>query len=104
MTPLRFPAGKVLTRLDDVGQEFFVIITGEARVMRGEQRLAHLGPGSFFGEMALLDGGKRSATVVTDTAVEVFVLSEREFADLLRQSQTVGQNMLRIMSQRLRAA
>jgi len=104
MTPVILPAGRSLTRLGDIGREFFVIVDGAASVLRDDERVASLGPGAFVGEMALLDGGRRTATVVADTNVEVFVLSEREFDELLRRSPTVAHNMLRILSQRLRAA
>jgi voltage-gated potassium channel len=104
MTPLEFPAGRVLTHFNEVGREFFVITSGSASVTRGDEVLAHVGRGSFFGEMALLDGGRRTATVAADTTMEAFVLSEHEFTALLRQSPTVAHNLLRAMSQRLRAA
>jgi CRP-like cAMP-binding protein len=102
MTKLEVAAGRVLTRVDDRGHEFFIISAGQAEVRRDDQLLARLGPGSFFGEMALLDGGVRTATVIAATPLEVYVLSEREFRKLLASSTTVANNMLRVMSRRLR--
>jgi CRP-like cAMP-binding protein len=104
MILLEFPAGRTLTRADERGHEFFIIAAGHAEVRRDDRLVATLGPGSFFGEMALLDGGVRSATVIAATPIEVYVLSEREFRELLHTSTTVAKNMLRTMTQRLRRA
>jgi CRP-like cAMP-binding protein len=103
-TKIEFPPGRVLTRVGDRGREFFIISDGYADVRRDDQMIATLGPGSFFGEMALLDGGVRSATVTATTRLEVHVLSEREFRCLLSSSSTVTHNMLRVMAERLRDA
>ncbi len=54
-TPLDVPAGKVLTAEGEIGREFFVVVSGRAEATRGGVRLATVEPGSFFGEMALLD-------------------------------------------------
>jgi CRP-like cAMP-binding protein len=102
MTKIDIAAGRVLTRADEQGHEFFIVSSGLAEVRRDGQLVATLGPGSFFGEMALLDGGVRTATVIAATPLEAYVLSEREFRELLASSPTVAHNMLRTLSQRLR--
>jgi CRP-like cAMP-binding protein len=104
MTKVEFAAGRALTRVDEPGHEFFIVSSGLAEVRRDDQLVATLGPGSFFGEMALLDGGVRTATVIAATPLEAYVLSEREFRQLLASSTTVAHNMLRTMTQRLRRA
>lgn len=104
MTGVDVPAGRVLTRLGERGEEFFVIANGHAEVRYQGHLVARLGRGSFFGEMALLDGGLRTATVLAATPMELYVLSEREFRELLDSSPAVARNMLRTMSTRLRNA
>jgi voltage-gated potassium channel len=104
ITELHVPAGRVLTRADEIGREFFVIADGHAEVRRDGRLITTLGRGSFFGEMALLDGAHRSATVVAATPLDVHVAGEREFHELLRCAPTVAQNMLRTLSRRLRDA
>ena len=74
---------RVLVEQDATGHECFVILEGEATVKRGGRKLATLGPGDHFGELALLDGGPRTATVVANTPLTVLVLGQREFAGIL---------------------
>src|SRR5689334_18507407 len=74
-TPLSVPAGHVLAREGDKGGEFAVIVDGTATVTRAGQTIGTLRTGTFFGEMALLDGGPRVATVVSDTAMTLLVMS-----------------------------
>ena len=67
-TEMEFPAGKALTTQGETGRHFMVIVEGEAEVSRDGTQIALLGPGSFFGEMSLLDGQPRTATVTTREA------------------------------------
>ena len=83
MTPISFPAGKVLCREGDVGREAFLIVSGSASVRRGDKMVAMVGPGDIIGERALLGGWFRNATVVTDEPVTALVMSRREIASLL---------------------
>src|SRR2546426_5508306 len=78
-------SGKVLVEEGKPGHEFFLILDGEASVKRGSKRIARLGPGRYFGELALLDRGPRSATVVADTGMDLLVLGQREFGALIDQ-------------------
>src|SRR5690349_20693638 len=66
-------AGKVLVEEGDFGRHLYVILGGEALVTRGDRRLARLGPGDWFGELAFLDGSPRSATVTAGTDMRVMV-------------------------------
>src|ERR1700681_4887590 len=88
-TPLDFGAGKVLCREGERGDEFFVIVDGEVAVTSAAGRVATMGPGDFFGEMALLDGGPRIATVTTTTPARMLVLTRQEFNALLERVPTV---------------
>src|SRR3954453_1087333 len=82
-TQLRFPAGETLARQGQNGHEFMVIVEGTARVEISGQTVATLGSGDFFGEIALLDGGPRTATVVAETDLVAEVIGQREFASLV---------------------
>lgn len=97
-------AGTVLTRAGEPGDEFFLIIDGIARADVSTDRHVLLHPGEFFGEMSLLDGGPRSATVVADTPVRLLVISRRHFAVLLRDVPGLTQTILVTLSQRVRKA
>jgi CRP-like cAMP-binding protein len=76
--------GKVLTRQGDFGHEFFVIEKGTAAVTRDGAPVADLGPGDFFGEMALLDEDRRTATVTATSPMTVIIMTRASFRDLDR--------------------
>jgi CRP/FNR family cyclic AMP-dependent transcriptional regulator len=97
-------AGAVLTRAGERGDEFFLIIDGSARVELSPDRQAALGPGTFFGEMSLLDGGPRSATVIASTPVRLLVISRRNFAELLKDVPGLTRTLLVTLSRRVRQA
>jgi CRP/FNR family cyclic AMP-dependent transcriptional regulator len=75
-------AGKVLAREGDIGQEFFVIEAGTAEVTRGGDTLAQLGPGDFFGEMALLEEDRRVATVTATSDMTLIVMNRSSFRSI----------------------
>jgi CRP/FNR family transcriptional regulator, cyclic AMP receptor protein len=77
-------AGKVLAREGDFGQEFFIIDSGTAEVSRGGQRIGELGPGDFFGEMALLEEQRRTATVTATSPMSLIVMTRSSFRTLDR--------------------
>jgi len=72
---VRVPEGKHVVDEGDYSNELFVIIDGEAAVTRGDEHLADLGPGDFFGEMGVLANERRSATVVAKTPLQVLTLA-----------------------------
>jgi CRP-like cAMP-binding protein len=86
------------------GHEFYLIMSGQATVRRNGRKVATLGPGQYFGELALLDRGPRSATVTADTDVELAILSQREFWGVLDQVPNVSEKLLVSMARRLREA
>ena len=101
-TELDVKAECVLTKRGDAGLEFFVVVEGSATAARKGVEIAHLGPGSFFGELALLDGGPRTATVVARTDMSLLVLSRGEFYSLLTSAPSVARKILTELGHRLR--
>lgn len=97
-------AGKTLTQEGRSGGEFFVILSGDAEVKRGGRNVANLGAGDYFGEIALLDNGARTATVVAKTPLRCLVLSPGQFQDVLYQDATIAVTMLHAVVRRLRAS
>jgi CRP/FNR family transcriptional regulator, cyclic AMP receptor protein len=80
---VRVKAGQVLIHQGETGREFFAIVEGTARVIRNGRKIARLGPGEAFGELALLDRAPRNATVVAESDMELLVLGQREFAKIV---------------------
>jgi CRP/FNR family transcriptional regulator, cyclic AMP receptor protein len=100
----RFHDRTAIVRAGEPGDTLYVVLDGEARVrVRGAPELT-LGTGSFFGEMALLDGGPRSATVVADGPVVCLAITQARFAKVLRAEPTIAIAMLRELAARLRTA
>jgi CRP-like cAMP-binding protein len=99
---LDVPAGTVLAEQGTIGHEFFVIAEGSASASRSGKWLARLDPGSFFGELALLDGGERTATVTADTELSLIVLSRSEFLSLQSSAPSVAYKILVELGSRLR--
>jgi CRP-like cAMP-binding protein len=97
-------AGTEIVTEDTIGHEFYLVLSGEATVRRNGRKVATLGPGSYFGELALLDRGPRSATVIANTDMEVVVISQREFMSVLDQVPPVSTKLLASMAARLREA
>jgi CRP/FNR family transcriptional regulator, cyclic AMP receptor protein len=98
------PEGKVLTRQGESGWECFVIAEGRAKATMRGRGTAKLGPGSFFGEMSLLDHGPRTATVRAETDMVLLVLSSREFSSLVMEVPTVARRIMQTLAERLREA
>jgi len=98
------PAGTMLTRADEPGDEFFLILDGTASVDVAAETRVPLRPGAFFGEMSLLDGGPRSATIVAETPVRLLVISRRNFSVLLQDVPGLTQSLLVTLSRRVRQA
>jgi CRP-like cAMP-binding protein len=94
----------VLARLGHPGEEFFLILDGTARVDVSARKRSRLGPGQYFGEMSLLDGGPRSASVVAETPLRLLVIKRRDFSTLLREATELTQNLLVTLSHRVRHA
>jgi CRP/FNR family cyclic AMP-dependent transcriptional regulator len=98
------PAGSVLVREGRQGFEFFVISSGDARVVIDGRTVATLRPGDHFGELALLACTARDATVVSETAMELVVIEVRSFRGLLAASPSFARGMLEALALRLQAS
>lgn len=98
------PAGRVVTEEGQPGREFFLVVHGRATVKIRGRKVGSLGSGDCFGEMALLDQGPRSATVVADTDMELMVLDSRSFSALIDEVPSVARKLFRQLAERLRAS
>jgi CRP-like cAMP-binding protein len=101
---LDVPPGRVLVTEGRTGREFFLILEGEATVRRNGRKVATLGPGQYFGELALIDRGPRSASVESASDMKLLVLGQREFAGLLESMPGVAAKLLSGLAHRLREA
>ena len=104
LTTVKIAAGEVVTREGSHGGEFMVIVEGSATVSVQGSDVATLGPGDFFGEVALLDGGPRTATVTAATDLVAQVMSHREFDQMLHDVPGLARDLLVGVAGRLRAA
>jgi CRP-like cAMP-binding protein len=103
-TPLDIPAGRTIIEEGAPGKEFFVIDSGTAVVKRNGRKIATLSTGAAFGELALLDGGPRTATVVAESDLSVLILTRQEFAGLLDEVPGLSRKLLQGLAKRLREA
>lgn len=101
---LDFPAGKVLCREGHSGGDFFVLLSGQAEVTQGGTPVRRLGAGEFFGEIALLDNGPRSATVTVTEPARALVLGPTQFRDVMHQNGEIAATLLHAVVQRLRSS
>jgi len=102
MDELEVPAGKTLCEQGAVGREAFIIVQGTAEVRRNGKKIATLGPGACVGELALLDHGPRTATVVAGTDITLLVMSAREFASIIEAVPPIGRKILKALASRVR--
>jgi CRP/FNR family cyclic AMP-dependent transcriptional regulator len=96
------PAGTVLTREGQTGGLLFVIIDGEAEVIRNGKKIGTLGAGDVVGELSLIDGRARSANVRAVTDVDVLEITQDDFQHLVRQSPEFVRNLLGALAARIR--
>ena len=97
-------AGRRLATVGESGHELFVVVEGYATVSAGRGRRARIGPGEFFGEMSLVDGGPRSANVDAETDMRLLVVGRREFWELLHEAPSLGRKIMETLSRRVRDA
>jgi CRP-like cAMP-binding protein len=99
-----FEAGHAVAKEGKGAAGFFVIESGEATVsVRGEER-GKLGPGDYFGEIALIDDGGRSATITADSDLHCYGLTSWEFRPLVESNASIAWKLLETLAKRLRAA
>ena len=94
------PAGYSLLEEGRFPHEFFIVLDGQVEVTKDGEPLATLGPGDFFGEIALLEDERRTATVVATTPVRVAVMGAREFDSIVEQMPTVAARLDTVMRER----
>jgi CRP-like cAMP-binding protein len=99
---LTLDQGKEFVTQGEVGREAFIIVEGTADVLRGGTKIAQLGPGAVVGELALLDHGPRTASVVAATPITVLVLGPREFSGLLDEVPTLTHKILANLATKVR--
>jgi CRP/FNR family cyclic AMP-dependent transcriptional regulator len=108
-TRQKYKKGNIVVLEQESGAALFVIITGKVKVVRMDEDgreviLSMFGPGEFFGEMSLLDGLARSASVVATVKSELFMIHRRDFLELLNEFPTVTISLLAELAMRLRKA
>ena len=97
---LVFPAGRTLIEQGAAGREFIVVLDGDVEVRR-DGNLLPRGDASYFGEVALLTGAPRHATVTTTTQVDALVITARAFDHLVANSQTIRRKVIASLASRL---
>lgn len=100
---LSFPAGQLIVSKGQVGNGLYIVVTGGASAMAGQERLARFGPGDFFGELTVIDQQPRSANVVADEPTTCLALASWDLLALLRQDDQLALNLLTALAKRLRA-
>ncbi len=97
-----FPADRVIARQGEIGTGFFVVVEGMVRVSRDGDVLARLGPGEFFGELSVLDGGPRVAQVAAEGPTRCLAIASWDFERVLREEPGLALSVLRVVAGRLR--
>jgi CRP-like cAMP-binding protein len=95
------PAGRVLIREGALGREFMVIVEGGVEVRRKGRKINQLAAGDFIGEMALISGAPRNATVTTTQTTSLLVVTDRQFWDLLERAPDLQTSVIKAMGERL---
>ncbi len=96
--------GKELTVEGRPGREFFVLVEGTVDVVKGRKKINSLGPGDFFGEIALLTNAPRTATVRATSPIRALVITDRSFRRLLEDSPEVQRKVIGALADRLAPA
>ena len=96
--------GRVLMREGAVGREFFIVVSGSVRVERNGRKINELGPGDFLGEIALIDGGPRTATAIAAEPCRLLVLAASGFRTLVSKYPSVQGKIMKALAERLREA
>jgi CRP-like cAMP-binding protein len=99
---VRFSAGDLIVQEGQPGGTFYVILEGEAKVTRKGRKLNELYPGDFFGEVSLLDGGPRTATVTAETPIVAIRLFRKEFAKLISAEPEIALKIVAELASRIR--
>jgi CRP-like cAMP-binding protein len=96
------PGGKVLMRQGDHGDDMMIIVAGKVAVERDGERVNTLGPGDWFGEIALIGSGPRTATVTADGPAQLLVINHRDFHSVMEEFPEVAAQVLTTLAHRIR--
>ena len=98
-----FPTGEAVTVEGTPGGRFHVIESGSAKVVAGGRTRATLGPGDYFGELSLIDGEPRTASVIATEPLQTWSIAEWNFRPLLKAQGSIAYKLLVTLSRRLRS-
>jgi CRP/FNR family cyclic AMP-dependent transcriptional regulator len=101
---VEFSPGQVICNEGDTGVGLHIVVQGETKVQIGGRTRRRLGSGAFFGEIALLDGGPRSATVIAETPVHTVSIPAWSFKTILKSNPSMALKMLEETARRLRTS
>jgi CRP-like cAMP-binding protein len=103
-TPVSAEPGAVLTKKGRPGSEFFLVLSGRAYCTIGKRQVAQFTKGNYFGELALLQGGIRTADIVAASEMELLVFDAREFRSMLMTTPSIGVKMMARLAERISEA
>jgi CRP-like cAMP-binding protein len=98
----RFMGGAILVKQGETGDSFYVVLTGQAKVVASGRTVNHLLPGDHFGEISLLDGGPRTASVVAETEMTLVLITQKDFLSLLAKDPEITMCLLEGMARTVR--
>ena len=98
----RFMAGARLVKQGDIGDSFYVVLTGQAKVLVSGRTVNRLLPGEHFGEISLLDGKPRTASVVAETEMTLVIITQKDFLGLLAKDSEITLSLLEGMARTVR--
>jgi CRP/FNR family transcriptional regulator, cyclic AMP receptor protein len=96
------PAGKMLIHQGDAGDDLMIIVSGQVGVERNGARINQMGPGDFFGEIALIERGPRTATCTAEAPTRLLVVNHRDFHSLMEEFPEIATQVLMTLAQRVR--
>lgn len=94
--------GAVIVREGEAGDSFYVVLAGQAKVTVGRRTMHRVFPGDHFGEIALLDGEPRSATVTSETPMTLLMLSRQSFQTALKDDPSISMQLASSLAKRVR--
>jgi CRP-like cAMP-binding protein len=102
-----YPAGATIVKQGDTSMSFYIVLSGKVRFVRegesgGEADAADGGPGTFFGEMGLIDDTERERTVIADEPTECALLVKHDFQHELREEPDIALALLPVLTSRIR--
>ncbi len=101
-TETSFEDGDIVTREGEPGETFYIVTDGRLHVSKDGTAVRDLGPGDFLGEIALIDGGPRTATVTADGHVDALVIRRADFLEMVEWDSAVRLGILTALTERIR--